>query len=103
MPAGFEAEINVSQTTLKEKYGASTYVIQRWKREAGKIRKEPTMCDFRPNITCGSGEKSKCSKCGWNPEEHMKILRILRRDGMEAVRRYVAARDAPAVKSGENN
>lgn len=102
MPAGFEKEINVSQTILKEKYGTSTYVIQRWKREAGKIRKEPTMCNYRQNITCNGGDKAKCVKCGWNPEEHRKILEILERGGMDAVRAYVKARDTPPVEPNES-
>lgn len=109
MPAGFEKEINVSQTILKEKYGTSTYVIQRRKREAGKVRKEPTMCDYRQNITCNGGDKAKCARRGWNPEEHRKILEILERSGMDAVRGYISARDMPpdnksrvknAIKSG---
>lgn len=100
MPAGFEREIDVSQTILKEKYNTSTYVIQRWKREAGKIRKEPTMCDFRPNITCNGGDKAKCAKCGWNPKEHEKILSILENGWIEAVREYITVRDAPPVQNG---
>lgn len=104
MPEGFEAEINVSQTILKEKYGTSTYVIQRWKREAGKIRKEQTMCDYRQNIICNGSDKAKCAKCGWNPEEEGKINAMLHSDGIEAVRKYIAARERKilAEKEGVN-
>lgn len=101
MPAGFEKEINVSQTILCEKYHASTPIIQRWKREAGKIRKEPEMCDFRQNITCNGGDKAKCARCGWSPEAHQKILEILERGSMDAVRAYIKARDAPPVETTE--
>lgn len=98
MPPGFEKEINVSQTILSKKYGTSTYVIQRWKREAGRIRKEPTMCDFRPSITCNNSDKAKCAKCGWNPKEERKIHDILRSSGINAVRKYITARDAAQAK-----
>lgn len=62
---------------------------------AGKIRNEPGVCDYRHWITCK--EKSRCGKCGWNPEEEQKIRNILHDGGIKAVREYITARDAPLV------
>lgn len=93
MPDGFEKEIYVSQNILRKKYRASTNVISRWKDEAGKVKKEPMMCDYRMGIVCSSSNKSRCGKCGWNPNEEEKIRTILHESGMDAVRKYIAARD----------
>ena len=102
MPQAFsEFAAVLSQEELCRKYNASTRVIQRWRKELGlteEVLRNQSLskdieasCRFQVGIICT--DKSSCSRCGWNPDEHQRIITIYDSGGMAAVREYILKRE----------
>ena len=89
----------LTQNELCLKYSISPTTVQKWRNELGytkekiqEIRKAAKIlsCQYSEFIICD--KHSSCGSCGWNPNEHRRVIDIYKAGGMPAVRHYISNR-----------